>query len=257
LYPEFCKESDSPNLGRVKRMQDTATIGDRPGISFGNSSFNSTVTGSALIVSEIRFLRDSLAEVLIREKGMRECGQAPTLEAALVTATLMRPEILLLDVAFPGGTQTATQLCRSAPSTKVIAFGVCETEEQVLSWAQTGVAGYVPNTASVVDLVSLITQISCGEQSCSSRIAGSLFRHVASAGSRRSKCSLAAQGPPLTKRESQILQLMGAGFSNKEIARRLRISLGTTKTHVHNLMSKLSLHRRTDVMVHLHGASSF
>ena len=58
---------------------------------------------------------------------------------------------------------------------------------------------------------------------------------------------------PLTPRENVILGLVGEGLSNKDIARRLGISLGTTKSHVHNLLGKLSVHRRTEAMTHLHG----
>jgi DNA-binding NarL/FixJ family response regulator len=236
-------------------MQDTTPL-ETSGALFGNNTFDSAVARSVLIVSEIRFVRDSLAEVLTREKGISECGHAHTLQAAIVSATVLRPAILLLDVAFPGGIHAATRLCRSVPYTKVIAFGVCETEENVLSWAEAGIAGYVPNTASLVDLVSLITQISCGEQSCPTRITGSLFRHISSARFHPSPCFLAVQGSRLTGREAEILELVGAGLSNKEIARRLKISLGTTKTHVHNLMRKLKLRRRTDAIVHLRGAPS-
>lgn len=209
---------------------------------------DTSVVRDALIVSEVRFLRDSLAEILVRIPRIRVCGQAATLPEALAAARSAQPGILLLDGAFPGGPESAVHLCSVAPNANVIALGVCETEEKVLAWAEAGVCGYVPNTASIDDLVSLIEQITRGEQTCPSRITGSLLRRIAAAGRRLAP---PVPLPPLTRREIQILGLVGAGLSNKDISRRLSISLGTTKSHVHNLLGKLSVQRRADLMAHL------
>jgi DNA-binding NarL/FixJ family response regulator len=200
------------------------------------------------VVSAICFIRESLVEILCRVDGMRVTGQASTMSGALDAAQTLRPAIIVLDVAFPGGAQTAMRLSEAAPEASVIALGVSETEEDVLAWAEAGIAGYVPSTASVDDMIMLVGEIGRGEQTCPSRIAGSLLRRVGAA--RRAAPDLPIV-PPLTRRELEILGLVGAGLSNKDIARRLRISLGTTKSHVHNLLGKLSLQRRADVMARI------
>ncbi len=210
---------------------------------------DSLVLRDVLIVSQVRFLRNSLAEILVRAPGLRVCGQAATLAEALAFAEAMAPGILLLDVAFPGGAQSATQLCSAIPKGAVIVLGVCETEETVLAWAEAGIAGYIPNTASVDDLITLIGQINRGEQSCPPLIVGGMWRRIAA--SRRRSKPASVSSLSLTAREADVLSLLGDGLSNKDIARRLRISLGTTKTHVHNLLAKLSLPRRADVMARM------
>ena len=219
------------------------------------TGFSSGVPG-VLIVSELRFLRDSLSEVLSRVPAIRVCGQASALSDALALTEVIRPEIILLDVAFPGGPEVAAKICAVLPAVRVIALGVRETEESVLAWTIAGSVGYVPSTASVDDLISLIGQISRGEQSCPSHIAGSLLRRIAS--SRLGAAppySAPAPSLPLTQREHEIFLLLGAGLSNKAIARKLSISLGTTKSHVHNLLGKLSLKCRTEVISRAHGTS--
>jgi len=214
---------------------------------------DSSAVLDVLIVSEVRFLRDSLAEILNRVPTIQVRGQAASAPDALAAVEAMRPGILLLDVAFPGGPQTVAQLCAASPTINVIAIGVHETDESVLAWVEAGVVGYVPNTASVDELVSLIGQISRGEQSCPSHIAGSLLRRVAAAGRGVTPtASPFSASLPLTCREQQVFNLVGTGLSNKDIARRLSISLGTTKSHVHNLLAKLSVQRRADVMARLH-----
>jgi two-component system nitrate/nitrite response regulator NarL len=204
---------------------------------------------SALIVSEVRFLRESLAEVLTHAAGIHVCGQSGTLAQALAIAQAQRPEIVLLDVAFPGGVQAAKSLSAALPEVSVVALAIAETEENVLAWAEAGIAGYVPNTASVDDLISLIGQIRRGEQTCPTRIVGSLLRRIG-ASERPAKLPLPTV-VPLTRRELEISRLIATGFSNKAIARRLGISLGTTKSHVHNLLGKLSVQRRAEVMVRM------
>jgi DNA-binding NarL/FixJ family response regulator len=198
-----------------------------------------------LIVSEVRFLRESLAEILARAPGIRICGQSATLTDALAAAAALHPAIVLLDAALPGSMGAVARLSAVIPDASVVVFAIAETEENVLAWAEAGIAGYVPNTTSVDDLISLIGQIIRGEQTCPSRISGSLLRRIATSG-RGTGPGLPAA--PLTRRELEILRLISEGLSNKDIARRLSISLGTTKSHVHNLLGKLSLQRRTEAM---------
>jgi two-component system, NarL family, nitrate/nitrite response regulator NarL len=208
--------------------------------------------GDALVISEVRFLRDTLVDILQRRTGLGVCSPAATLSQALHHAAAVHPGMVLLDVAFPGGRNNVAQLRHALPHGHIIAFGIRETEENILTWAEAGIAGYVPNTASIEELIALVEQIRCGEQCCSSRISGSLLRRIASAG-RRASSPQTKSLSTLTPRESEIMGLVVAGHSNKDISRLLRISVGTTKSHVHNLLAKLSLRRRSDVMVRMHG----
>src|SRR5262249_37892959 len=171
-----------------------------------------------------------------------------------------------LDVAFPGGIAAAMSLVAAHPQASLVALAIAETEENVLAWAEAGIAGYVPNTASVDDLVSLISQIRRAEHACPGNIAGSLLRPLgAQERGERGERGEGAEGtgrpaPPssttlLTRRELEISRLIAAGLSNKDIARRLGISLGTTKSHVHNLLGKLSLQRRAEVMARMNALS--
>jgi two-component system, NarL family, nitrate/nitrite response regulator NarL len=168
----------------------------------------------------------------------------------LAIAMAERPDIVLLDVAFPGGIEAATSLAAALPDARLVALAIAETIENVLAWAETGIAGYVPNTASVQDLVALIKQIWRGEQTCPTNIVGSLLRRLGAAG-RTGNPATSWSLPPLTRRELEISQLVASGLSNKAIARRLGISLSTTKSHVHNILGKLSLQRRAELMARM------
>jgi two-component system nitrate/nitrite response regulator NarL len=208
------------------------------------------VIEDALIVSPVRFLRDSLAEILVRAPGIRTCRQAATLSEAFASAAAACPGVLLLDAAVPGGVESGMKLCSAISGAVVIVLGVRETEENVLAWAEAGVAGYVPNTASVDDLIALIGQISRGEQTCPPAIVGGMWRRIGASGPRYRPMPVTSLS--LTARETEVLNLINDGLSNKDIARRLHISLSTAKTHVHNLLAKLSLPRRVDVIARAH-----
>jgi DNA-binding NarL/FixJ family response regulator len=219
-----------------------------PGDSLGTP--NSSVARYTLVISTIRFLRESLVEILGRTPETRRCEEAATLDSALEFAQSTPLSVILLDGAFPGGTRTAMRIRAAAPDAKLIVLWISETEEDVIAWAEAGIAGYVPNTASVDSLIALIAEITRGGQICPSHIAGSLLRRAAAAGRARGSAV-----PPLTRREMEILPLVTAGLSNKDIARRLSISVGTTKCHVHNLLGKLNLQRRTEIMMRMRDGS--
>jgi DNA-binding NarL/FixJ family response regulator len=206
---------------------------------------------TTLVISGIRFLGESLIEILGRMG--RPCSQATTLSEALATPTRHHLSMILLDAALPDSHQAAGQIVTALPAARLIVFGITETEEDVLAWVEAGVAGYVPSTASISDLLGLIEGIARGEQACPSHIVGGLLRRLAAQGRSR---VLPPVSQPLTRREHEILSLIGAGLSNKDIARRLSISLGTTKSHVHNLLGKLRLQRRAEIMVRVAAPAS-
>lgn len=217
------------------------------------ASVVSTHTIGTVIVSEVRFLRECLAEILGHDPDLQVQGACATLRQTLDTTQAVRPEIILLDAAFPGGCAMVRQVRSAFPETRVVATAVAETAENILAWAEAGIAGYIPNTASVQDLTSLLKEICRGEQSCSTRIAATLLRRVCD--TERPIWPRVLRAAHLTTREVEILRLVGTGLTNKDIARRLGISLGTAKSHVHSLLGKMELQRRTEVAALLNGST--
>ena len=123
------------------------------GSSARRGESDASVVRDALVVSAVKFLRESLVEILGRVAGVRVSGQAESLSDAIDIARAACPDIVLMDVAFPGGTEAAARIGAAAPEASLIALGISETEEDVIAWAEAGIAGYVPNTASVEDMI--------------------------------------------------------------------------------------------------------
>lgn len=202
---------------------------------------------SILILSEIRFLREGLAEALKDDNRVSISGLCADLDATVELSGDLEPTIVLVDAATPKGTGAVRRLHSAAPDTKVVVFAVTESEENIIAWAEAGAAGYIPRSAALRDLIRLLLAISEGEQICSRRVASALLRRVGRAINSGGELTYSKLTPMLTVREQEIVRLVSAGMSNKEIARHLNIEVSTTKSHVHNLLAKLNLQRRGQV----------
>lgn len=198
-----------------------------------------------LILSDIRFLCEGLAAVLTRDRAFVVCVAA-TVEEALAVMAVQPYPIILVDAALPDGRAAVTRLRQLVPSAQIVALALNETEADVIAWAEAGVCGYVPRNTALDELADFLARIMRREQTCSGRIAAGLLRWIAESRAGGPKAAT-ADAAALTAREDQIVRLLAAGLSNKEIARRLDIGLATVKSHVHNLLGKLALERRSQV----------
>lgn len=200
-----------------------------------------------VVVCGVRFMRESLAAILESDPLVAVVEQCADLAEAVVLSPASQADIVLVDATIPDGAAAVRRALEIAPGLRVIASAVRETEDDIIAWAEAGVIGYIPGTAALSDFVQLIVDIHSGEQICSGRIAMGLLRRVGLTARRRPDRDAALAAPVLTKRERQAAELIRGGLSDKEIARQLNISLATTKSHVHNLLGKLNVRRRTQV----------
>jgi len=185
--------------------------------------------------------REGLARALQGGEEISVAGQASSPEEALEALVSLHPDVVLVDMAMRDALYTAEQILRIAPSAKVIALTVSETERDIIACAEAGVAGYVTRDGTFQNVIQSIQAVTKGEFQCSAHMAGVLLRRVATRSDRRNSNGSIGQ---LTGRESLVLELVNEGFSNKEIARQLDIEVATVKNHIHNVLEKLRVHRR-------------
>ncbi len=200
-----------------------------------------------IVVWAVRFTRESLAEILERDPLVSVVGQCASLSEAVALSSALRGDIILLDGRIADAPATVRRVLDIAPDLRIIACSVRETEEDIITWAEAGVIGYVPRTAALADFVQRIVDIHNGEQISSGRIVTGLLRRIALSARRRPSRETGVPLLALTKREREAAELIRSGLSDKEIARQLNISLATTKSHVHNLLGKLNVQRRSQV----------
>ena len=190
----------------------------------------------------MRLYREGLAESLADASSLDVVDRSTGAES-VVLAIRLRPDIVLLDLSMDGWSGAVRAIVAGASKTRVVVLGVAEVESEVIGCAEAGVSGYVTREASLQELVEVVESVARGEMLCTPRIAALLLRRVAEAAAPRSS----AQGR-LTPRETEIVDLIEQGLSNKQIARRLSIELATVKNHVHNILEKLEVGRRGEAV---------
>jgi two-component system, NarL family, nitrate/nitrite response regulator NarL len=205
-----------------------------------------------LIIAELRLYREGLAELLDAREEIAVVATYARGDEAVADIEGLLPDVVLVDMAMIDNIETIRALVRRAPSVRILALGLPETEQIVLPCVEAGIAAYVSRDGTLDDVVSAVHRIMRGEASCAPEIVASLIRRVA---------VLAMQprdGTPvstLTRREQQIASLISSGLSNKEIARELHIEVSTVKNHVHNMFEKLRVRRRAQLVSRLDVAS--
>jgi two-component system nitrate/nitrite response regulator NarL len=192
------------------------------------------------VVGEVRLYREGLA-TLLGQAGLEVVGTAADVASADAVLEDSSPEVVLLDVAVADGIATLRRLAERLPSVPVVAFGVTGSNRDVVACAEAGARGYVTRDQTSDELVEVLEGAARGEAVCSPQIAAALMQRVAALAP-----SARGEGIQLTRRELEIAGLVEEGLSNKEIARRLVIEVATVKSHVHNILGKLEVRRRSD-----------
>jgi DNA-binding NarL/FixJ family response regulator len=209
------------------------------------------------ILSNVRLLAEGLAQALqCDDKVVSKCSFGTDFQESLATIADLEPELVLLDSALQEGPDAVRRILGVEPRARVVVFGVSETSDNIIAWAQAGVSGYVPRTAALTDVATQLASIMHDEQACSARMAASLLRRLAQSANAEKDPGEKPPALALTAREMQIVELLAAGLSNKDIARRLNIGVATTKSHVHNLLAKLRVQRRGQAALWMHNNSA-
>ncbi len=204
-----------------------------------------------LIAGDIRLYRDGLALHLGQRAGFAVVAVVDDRASTVRAARDLLPDALLIDMAMAESLTTVRELREEAPAVRVIALTVPEVERAVIACAEAGIAGYVPRNGSLEDLDAAVECAVRNESIVSPSIAASLMRRVAALAADRN-------GPAtesLTAREVDIVRLIDQGCSNKQIAARLSIELSTVKNHVHNVLEKLGVQRRSEAAARLRRAA--
>jgi two-component system, NarL family, nitrate/nitrite response regulator NarL len=201
-----------------------------------------------LVVAGVRIYRDQLAQ-LLGDAGVVVAGCSERL------TTLPEPrdlaDVILFDVGAPDAVDQIRALKAVLPDAVVIAFAINDDDDDVVRFAEAGASGYVSrDVRSSAEVVDAVLRAARGEVVCSPRTTASLFRRLATLSPAAAASPSAAS---LTPREHEVVQLIDQGLSNKEIARRLSISLTTVKNHVHHVIKKLHAKRRGEAAHRIRG----
>ena len=174
-------------------------------------------------------------------------GEADDVQPAIAVIGAHLPDVVLLDVHLPGGggQLVVTALKAEHPEVRFLALSASDAPEDVIAVIRAGARGYVTKTISGVDLVDAVRRVAAGDAVFSPRLAGFVLDAFASLPpADQAAPSFDPELDQLTAREREVLRLIARGYTYKEIARELTISIRTVETHVSSVLHKLQLSTR-------------
>jgi DNA-binding NarL/FixJ family response regulator len=202
------------------------------------------------IIDDNRLVCEALAAMLNQVADMQVVASGVA-DSTLVGAP--QSDVLLLDVGLrdQDSLGVAAELMREAPETKIIVMDLIPVNEEIAEFVNVGVCGFVLKDATFDEFVGTIRSVAAGEKVLPPRMTESLFSQIALAASGRERHHV-IEDVRMTRREREVIELIGEGLSNKEIASRLDIATHTVKSHVRNVMEKLALHTRLQIAAYSH-----
>lgn len=202
-----------------------------------------------LLADDHAIIRAGIRLVLERQPDFEVVAEAADGREAVAQANQFHPDVVVLDLAMPNlnGIEAMRQICSNHPHVQVVVLTMHSDEEYVLRALKAGARGYVLKESAESDLIAGIRAVFSGKSYFSPKVSRMLVEDYVRQLQDR---DLEDSYDLLTPREREILQLVGEGKSNKDMANALNLSVYTVETHRSNLMEKLNLHSVPELMLY-------
>lgn len=194
-------------------------------------------------------LRHGVEALLTREPGIKVVGEASNGHETLKIVEITRPEILLLDIAMPklNGIEVSKRIRKNFPKIKIIILSMHDNQEYIYELFSCGIYAYLLKEVLATDLITAIKAVHNGEYYMSPSISKKVIKgYLFMKEGKDSYNPLSKTN--LTSKEREILQLIAEGYSSREIAKLINTSAKTVDTHRNNLMKKLEIHRKSELI---------
>ncbi|MBP7694037.1 MAG: response regulator transcription factor [Anaerolineales bacterium] len=197
-----------------------------------------------LLVDDQRLMREGLRTLLELESDLDVVGEAGDGQAALEQFAALRPDVVLMDIRMPvlNGVEATRRLREKWPEVRVIILTTFADDANVFDGLRAGARGYLLKDVSGADLAAAVRTVAGGGALIEPSVARRVFEEFA----RLAPAARPAELPePLSERELEVLRLVAAGLSNKEIGQKLSLAEGTVKNYVTNVLGKIDARDRT------------
>lgn len=210
-----------------------------------------TPSGSKIriaVVDDHPMMRRGVTETLAENEDLELVGVGGSADDALRLAEEESPDLMLLDIALPGGgIEIAQEIARSYPGIKVVMLTVREDRATVNAALRAGARGYIVKGVDGPELMSALRRVNSGESYVTPALAAQLL--AGREGNDAATPAVDGAAAKLTVRERQIVQLVGNGLSNLEIAEQLALTESTVKHYMTRILQKLGLRNRTEAAI--------
>lgn len=196
------------------------------------------------VVDDHPVVRKGIAQTFAEEGDFEIVGEGACADDAVRMARELKPDVMVLDVTMPGdGVEAAAKIHAYQPTTKILMLSIREELSVVRSALKAGALGYVSKGIDGDELVAAVRKLQAGARYIGPELAARLIAGDEEMPARQRTGS--AAHPQLTAREAEILELLGEGLSNQEIAERIGLSENTVKHYLTPLLQKLGVRNRT------------
>lgn len=198
-----------------------------------------------LVVDDHPVWRDGVRADLEREGAAAVVGEASDGGEAIERAREAMPDVIVMDLNLPtvSGVDATRAIVEESPHVRVLVLSASGEERDVLEAVKAGARGYLLKSATAAEIVDAVRRVHAGEPVFTPSLAGLVldeFRKVATKGTE--------DEPRLTPRENEVLKLVAKGYAYREIAEKLFVSTKTIQNHVQNILTKLQMRRRYELM---------
>jgi DNA-binding NarL/FixJ family response regulator len=205
-----------------------------------------TAAMKVLVVDDHEVVRQGIKMVLETDPELEVVGEAASGEDAIDRVRELRPNVVVMDIGMPGlsGFEATRRIRQSNPDVQVLALTVHDSEAYVFQMLQAGATGYIVKRAPAVEVIQAVKRAYRGEAVLHPSVAKLLIRDYLSRVEKGEETSY----DTLSDREREILKLIAEGKTNREMADLLYLSVKTVQAHRANLMRKLGMHDRTELV---------
>jgi two-component system response regulator NreC len=199
-----------------------------------------------LLVDDHAVVRSGLKMLLENERDVQIIGEASSASEAMEAALRLKPTVILMDIGLPdlSGIDATREIKKRLPDVSIVALTIHEDEEYFFKMLEAGASGYVPKRAAPEELITAIRAAATGQVYLYPSLAKLLVRDYLDGG----RAGTEQTSSDLTEREQEVLTYLAEGASNEEIAAALVISPKTVARHRENIMRKLNLHSRAELV---------
>jgi DNA-binding NarL/FixJ family response regulator len=196
-----------------------------------------------LVADDHPVIRAGLAKILGAESDITVVGEANDGLEAINKALELRPDVILMDIFMPrcSGLEATVAIRQKLPDARLLILTISEREDDLFQALRLGAQGYLLKSATITEVAEAVRKTAAGEAMLSPAIAARLVAELRQKVEDKTK---------LSAREAEVLQLLGEGLTNTEIANRLFISESTVRTHLQRLLDKLHLKNRAEAIAY-------
>lgn len=203
------------------------------------------------LIEDNRLVREALTSVLNRSPDIRAVGEAPNGHEVLLEGN---PHVVLLDLGLENGDslRVARSVLKDFPDARVIVMDLLPAHEELQDFVSAGVSGFIMKDAQLDVVLKTIRSVASGLKVLPDQMTATLFSEIAKEVLRNGVSIAQDDSVRMTPREREVINLIAEGLSNKAIGKQLHISVHTVKSHLRNIMEKLTLNSRLQIAAYVH-----